>query len=186
MPGARKIPRDDTSGAATMTLASAASLERRRTSALLFRAPLGREAAEDARIADRAVWKKMLGRVLLALAPVAVLVLAMIGAGFADCRTSIAPATSAGEAQAIMEVGAARSCILRFTAAPETIQDVEVAEPPRRGSLTIRGRSGVIYHATHDFDGTDAFSLIVRGRAVADAAQTTTINVRVGTRRHDR
>ena len=179
---ARNVTRDDTSAA--MTHASAGALERRRARAahLLFHAPPGREVTGEAGVAGRVVWKKIAARTLIALAPVAVLVLAIIGAGFADCRTSIGPATPAGEVQAIMEIGAARSCVLRLPAAPETIQDLVVADPPRSGTLTIRGRSGVVYHATNDFDGADAFGLIIRARPAPGGAQVMKISVRIGAR----
>jgi hypothetical protein len=163
-----------------MTHASVASLERRRARAYLpFHAVPERGPAEQARGADQAVWKKALLRALLVLAPIAVLGLAIVGAGFADCSTSMAPVGSVGQIQAVMEIGAARSCFLRLSAAPETIQKVEVAEPPRAGNLTIRGRRGVLYHATNDFDGTDAFSLLVHGKGATGDAQATKVSVRI-------
>jgi hypothetical protein len=188
MPVATNIPRDDRPGLASVTHAGAASLERRRARAvhLPFQVAPEREAAEDTRGADRALWKKMVMRALLVLAPIAVLALAIVGASFADCSTSMAPVGSAGEMQAFMEIGAARSCFLRLSAAPETIQKLEVTEPPRGGNLTVRGRSGVLYHAANDFDGTDAFSLLVHGRGATGDAQATKINVRIGPRRHNR
>ena len=43
----------------------------------------------------------------------------------------------------------------------QSIDDLDVATPPQRGTLAMRGRSGVIYRAERGFTGIDTFALAV-------------------------
>jgi hypothetical protein len=65
--------------------------------------------------------------------------------------------------------------------ASQGIDDLDVMVPPRRGTLTMRGRTGVVYRADADFLGTDTFALAARSTPSAGLG-VATVRVQVNVR----
>ncbi len=83
-----------------------------------------------------------------------------------------------GEIDAVVNVMAGLSCPLLFKVRSQSIDDLDVTTPPQRGTLAMRGRSGVIYRAERGFTGIDTFALAARG-ASASGLGVATIRVLV-------
>jgi hypothetical protein len=159
-----------------------AAVERRRAIGreLLFR-PVSIRAMLGPRMCHgrTPVWQRLAWRLPLVLVPILVLVLDVIGGGFADCRVTPNPILLAGEIDAVMEVNAARACRLTFEASSLNANDLEVATPPQRGQVTLRRNGHVVYRPDGNFQGDDAFALAVRDRVADDPRANLRVRVNV-------
>jgi hypothetical protein len=88
--------------------------------------------------------------------------LAISSQGLAACRTSPVLLRFGAELDTSMTVTAGWSCPLLLKTASQGIDDLDVMIPPRRGTLAMRGRTGVVYRADPDFRGTDTFAVAAR------------------------
>jgi hypothetical protein len=77
-----------------------------------------------------------------------------------------------------MTVRQGRSCAMRVHADHAEINGLRLVTLPRQGTVTERGKAGVVYHATRNSHGDDAFDLELHGTSDRHAF-TSTIRVAV-------
>jgi len=184
MPVARHIFGRDKPSLTALAHGGGAAFERRRALALqqLF-APFRRTGPTVRELwrrrgAKTSVWRIAAWRVLLAGLPIVAVILALTGGGSADCHGAPRLLRFGDEADAVVNVSAGWACPLWFKLTSQSIDDLDVMSPPRRGTLAMRGRSGVVYRAERGFTGLDTFALGVRG-ASATGEGIATIRVLV-------
>jgi hypothetical protein len=83
----------------------------------------------------------------------------------AECRSGPVRLTLGSEAPATVTMGSGAACAISFFAPAASMNDVSVMAAPRHGTLTPRGRTGVIYRADAKYRGEDGFDLALRGRS---------------------
>ena len=107
---------------------------------------------------------------------------AMVAGGMASarsCRVRPIPLTLGAGTEISIAVPAETPCTLVVRTGGAALGEMTVDAPPRSGTLTPRGRTGVVYRPDRGFKGDDAFaftlrsssaraSSVVRVRAVVD------------------
>lgn len=189
MPVARHIFGRDKPSLTDLAHCGAGPTERRRAIALqqLFqprplRIRLAANATRGARNSKTtSVGRHVAWRILLVTLPIIAATLAISGQGFAACRASPALLRFGAEIDTSMSVRAGWACPLLLKTASQGVDDLDVMIPPRRGTLTMRGRTGVVYRADPDFRGTDTFALAARSAPSAGPG-IATIRVQVSVR----
>jgi hypothetical protein len=118
---------------------------------------------------QRALWHRpeLLGWMALAALAGTVVGAPSFDAGMRPCRTEPAVLASAAEVAAKMTVAHNAACAIWTKVRSASIDDVEIATPPRHGTLALRGRSGVTYRPAPQFAGNDFFAFTLRGHADA-------------------
>jgi hypothetical protein len=98
-----------------------------------------------------------------------------------ECRSGPMPLTLGGETAATVTMGSGAACAISFVALAASMNDISVMAGPRHGTITPRGRTGVIYRADAKYRGDDGFDLALRGRS--DSGEGVAIaRVKVGIR----
>ena len=187
MPVGKYIFGRDKPGLTALLHGGAAPLDRRRALGLehLFAPRLLRAEAIPSAGSARGVGVRFrLGapwRVLLAALPIGFVAVALAVGGFADCRAAPALLRFGDQVDASMSVTAGWPCVLLLKTPAPSIAILDILVPPRRGRVTVRGRTGVTYQADQTFQGTDTFALIARtvpSAGVAAATVRVQVNVR--------
>jgi hypothetical protein len=80
------------------------------------------------------------------------------------CRTEPAVLGFGADLDARMIVAHNGACAIWTTADNISIDDIEIATPPRHGTLALRGRTGVTYRPASQFTGDDSFAFMLHGR----------------------
>jgi hypothetical protein len=107
-------------------------------------------------------------------------VCAMIVAGFLgvhDCRVEPIPFALGLDSDVSIELPANTPCTILVRAGSAVVDDITVNAPPERGTLTSRGRTGVVYRPSPGFQGGDAFGFSLRGRSNT-TPETSVVHVR--------
>ena len=68
-------------------------------------------------------------------------------------------------------------CTILVRTGNAVLDDIIVQASPEHGTLTSRGRTGVVYRPAPGFKGSDAFALSLRGRPNS-VSETTVVHVR--------
>lgn len=99
----------------------------------------------------------------------------------AACQSGPVRLTLGSETPATVTMGSGAACVISFFAPAASMNDLKVIVGPRHGTVTPRGRTGVIYRADAKYRGEDGFDLAVRGRS--DSREGVAIvRVKVGVR----
>jgi hypothetical protein len=107
-------------------------------------------------------------------------VLAMVSAGLLgshDCRVAPIPLTLGLQTEVSLALPANTPCTILVQSGSASLDGLRIDIPPERGTLTPRGRTGVVYRPRPGFKGADAFDFSLSGRSHA-AYETATIRVR--------
>jgi hypothetical protein len=107
-------------------------------------------------------------------------VLAMVCAGIFgshDCRIAPIPLALGQETAVSIALPANTPCTFLVQGGGATLDGLRIEVPPEQGTLTPRGRTGVVYRPRPGFKGPDGFDLSLHGRS-RDAYETATIRVR--------
>jgi hypothetical protein len=107
-------------------------------------------------------------------------VLAMVCAGILGargCRVTPIQLALGHETEVSIALPANTPCTIRVEPGSATLDGLRIEVPPERGTLTPRGRTGVVYRPRAGFKGSDAFDFSLRGGSPA-AYETSTIRVR--------
>jgi hypothetical protein len=107
-------------------------------------------------------------------------VLAMVCAGIFgshDCRVAPIPLALGQETAVSIALPADTPCTILVQGGSATLDVIRIDIPPQRGTLTPRGRTGVVYRPRPGFKGADGFDFSLHGRS-RDAYETATIRVR--------
>jgi hypothetical protein len=83
----------------------------------------------------------------------------------AACGTSPVQLTFGAETAARIETGSGAACTVAMQAGTGVIEDLSVMAAARHGSISPRGRSGVVYRAPDNYRGEDSFALALRGHS---------------------
>ena len=151
------------------------------------------EAASATRVASRALRSLELGEPaseVMDARPTAVAwcfvglsglcVVAMVCAGILgshDCRVAPIPVALGLQTEVSIALPANTPCTILVQGGSVTLDGLTIDLPPERGTLTPRGRTGVVYRPRAGFKGADAFDFSLRGRSHA-GYETATIRVR--------
>src|SRR5437879_273708 len=73
--------------------------------------------------------------------------------------------TFGAETAARIETGSGTACAVAMQAGATVIEDLTVTVAPQHGSISPRGRTGVVYRARDNYRGEDSFALALRGRS---------------------
>jgi hypothetical protein len=95
-----------------------------------------------------------------------------------DCRAARLPLRLNSQADAAMTVARGSPCALVIESGPASVDALSVTTAPANGTVSPRGRTGVIYRAARGFAGDDAFSIALQGH-VHGTVGTMQVNVRV-------
>lgn len=92
--------------------------------------------------------------------------------GARDCHVGPIPLTLGRESDVTITLPANTPCTILVRAGSAVLDDIAVDAPPDRGTLTARGRTGVVYRPHPGFKGVDSFgfSLYGRSRSTREAA----------------
>jgi hypothetical protein len=107
-------------------------------------------------------------------------VAAMVSAGLLgshDCRVAPIPLALGLETEVSLALPANTPCTIVVHSGGASLDGLRIDVPPERGTLTPRGRTGVVYRPRPGFKGADAFDFSLSGRSHA-AYETATIRVR--------
>jgi hypothetical protein len=107
-------------------------------------------------------------------------VLAIVCAGIFgshDCHVAPIRLALGHETEVSIALPANTPCTILVQPGSATLDGLRIDVPPQRGTLTPRGRTGVVYRPRAGFKGTDAFDFSLRGGSHA-AYETATIRVR--------
>jgi hypothetical protein len=107
-------------------------------------------------------------------------VLAMVGAGILGshgCRVAPIPLALGHETEVSVSLPANTPCTILVQGGSATLDNLHINVPPERGTLTPRGRTGVVYRPRAGFKGADTFDFSLRGGSHSDY-ETATIRVR--------
>jgi hypothetical protein len=77
-----------------------------------------------------------------------------------------------------MTVARDRACSLYVSPGSAIINSLQIDAVPSGGTLSARGRTGVIYRALSGFNGDDAFTFTLAGKVKEDIA-TMTVKVQI-------
>ena len=103
---------------------------------------------------------------------IAVLVMLVLAAsartvsGTSECRVS-APIVSGANTETQMLVRGGMPCPIWTVIAGASVNELAVTVAPKNGSLTARGRTGVVYRPSANYRGTDVFEFAMRGQSTA-------------------
>jgi hypothetical protein len=106
--------------------------------------------------------------------------LAMVAAGILgshDCRVAPIPLALGVQTEVSIALPANTPCTILVQGGSATLDGLRIDVPPERGTLTPRGRTGVVYRPRSGFKGADVFDFSLRGRSSA-AYEIATIRVR--------
>ena len=107
-------------------------------------------------------------------------VLAMVCAGILGsrgCRVTPIQLALGHETEVSIALPANTPCTILVQPGSAALDGLRIDVPPQRGTLTPRGRTGVVYRPRAGFKGADAFDFSLRGGSHA-AYETATIRVR--------
>ena len=107
-------------------------------------------------------------------------VVAMVLAGILssrDCRVAPIQLALGIETAVSIALPANRPCTILVRPGNATLDAITVVSPPERGTLTPRGRTGVVYRPPPGFKGGETFDFSLRGRS-SSTYETSTIRVR--------
>jgi len=107
-------------------------------------------------------------------------VVAMVLAGALsshDCRAKPIPLALGLDAEASIAMPANSPCTILVWAGSTALDGITIDAPPERGTLTPRGRTGVVYRPHRGFKGDDAFAFSLHGRS-SSVRETSIIRVR--------
>ena len=107
-------------------------------------------------------------------------VVAMVLAGILgsrDCRIAPIQLALGIEAAVSIALPANRACTILVHPGNATLDAITVVSPPERGTLTPRGRTGVVYRPPPGFKGGETFDFSLHGRS-SSTYETSTIRVR--------
>jgi hypothetical protein len=96
-------------------------------------------------------------------------------AGVSECRVAAPPAVFGTNAETQMLIRGGLPCPIWTVVASATVNELAITVAPKNGSLTHRGRTGVIYRPAANYRGTDVFEFAMRGQAKS----TVRVNVTV-------
>jgi hypothetical protein len=94
------------------------------------------------------------------------------------CRTSPLVFRPGVAAETLMTVARDRACSLYVSPGSAIINSLQIDAVPSGGTLSARGRTGVIYRALSGFNGDDAFTFTLAGKVKEDIA-TMTVKVQI-------
>ena len=94
-----------------------------------------------------------------------------------DCRAKPIPLALGLDAEASIAVPANTPCTILVQAGSTALDSITIDAPPERGTLTPRGRTGVVYRPQRGFKGEDAFAFSLHGRP-SSVRETSIIRVR--------
>jgi hypothetical protein len=97
------------------------------------------------------------------------------------CRASPAQLTFGAETATRIETGSGTACTVAVQPGVAVIEELTITSAAQHGSISPRGRIGVIYRAHGNYRGEDSFALALRGRA-GGSAGVAIIRVRVDVR----
>jgi hypothetical protein len=97
------------------------------------------------------------------------------------CRALPVPLTFGAETATRIETGSGTACTVSVQPGTAMIEDLTVTSAAQHGSISPRGRTGVIYRAHGNYRGEDDFALALRGRADSSAG-VAIIRVRIDVR----
>jgi hypothetical protein len=82
--------------------------------------------------------------------------------------------------EATMTVSPRTRCQMAAGFAAASIEDFNIIDPPKHGTLMQRGRTGVVYQSDGNFHGQDSFAFALHGKTADhyDAAATGTSVIR--------
>jgi hypothetical protein len=107
-------------------------------------------------------------------------VLAMVCAGILgshDCRVAPIPLALGLKTEVSVALPANTPCAILVQSGSTPLDGLTIDALPERGTLTPRGRTGVVYRPRPGFKGADTFGFSLSGRSSA-AYETATIRVR--------
>jgi hypothetical protein len=107
-------------------------------------------------------------------------VAAMVGASFLGsrgCRLAPIPFALGRDSDVSITLPANTPCTILIQTGNAVLDDIAVQAPPERGTLTSRGRTGVVYRPRPGFKGSDAFDFSLRG-LLNGARETSIVRVR--------
>jgi hypothetical protein len=107
-------------------------------------------------------------------------VVAMVLAGILgsrDCRVAPIQLALGSETAVSIALPANRPCTILVRPGNATFDAITVVSPPERGTLTPRGRTGVVYRPPPGFKGGETFDFSLHGRS-SSTYETSTIRVR--------
>ena len=107
-------------------------------------------------------------------------VLAMVSAGILgahDCRVAPIPLALGHQTEVSIALPANTPCTILVQGGSAILDNLRIDVPPHRGTLTPRGRTGVVYRPRAGFKGADTFDFSLRGGSRA-TYETATIRVR--------
>jgi hypothetical protein len=83
----------------------------------------------------------------------------------AECRSGPVRLALGSETAATVTIGSGAACAISFFAPAVSMNGVRIMAAPRHGTVTPRGRTGVIYRAAAKYRGEDSFDLALSGRS---------------------
>lgn len=104
----------------------------------------------------------------------------MIAAGLLsshDCRIEPIRLSLGRNSDVALAAPANTPCTILVRAGSAVVDDISVDAPPERGTLTPRGRTGVVYRPHPGFKGREAFGFSLHGR-LNSARASSVIQVR--------
>ena len=81
------------------------------------------------------------------------------------CDASPVRLTFGAETAARIETGSGTACAVAMQVGAAVIEELTVTVAAQHGSITPRGRTGVVYRAQDNYRGEDSFALALRGRS---------------------
>jgi hypothetical protein len=97
------------------------------------------------------------------------------------CRALPVQLTFGAETATRIETGSGTACTVAMQPGVAVIEELTITSAAQHGSISPRGRTGVIYRAHGNYRGEDSFALALRGRAGGNAG-VAIIRVRVDVR----
>jgi hypothetical protein len=110
----------------------------------------------------------------------ALCVSAMVLAGAlssSDCRVEPIPVVLGSDSEISIRLSAGIPCTILVKPGSIVIEKIDIDIPPERGTLTPRGRTGVIYRPRAGFSGEDTFAFSLGSRS-GSTSSTSTVRVR--------
>jgi hypothetical protein len=107
-------------------------------------------------------------------------VFAMVCAGILsshDCRVAPIPLALGLKTEVSVALPANTPCTILVQHGSTPLDGLTIDAAPERGTLTPRGRTGVVYRPRPGFKGADTFDFSVQGRS-SSAYETSTVRVR--------
>jgi hypothetical protein len=97
--------------------------------------------------------------------------------GTHDCRVAPIPLALGRDSDVSVSLPVNTPCTILVQTGSAVLDDITVNAPPERGTLTSRGRTGVIYRPSPGFKGADSFGFSLHGRSNS-VPETSVIHVR--------